>query len=344
MHPSRLLFPAFIFCISTGWMTQSVVAQTGPDTSNPDAATDGLQRVADLLGQLQSSGVLSSPQPAGAVEPEVPTNEMNPNATQANPFSTQGLMAARRAIEGVQANIANRAAAAEPGSSPNVEIGDNVIEIQVGGRAIRVPRRNPGPNVSASQIAGTKITGTQTAEARIPTDLIAGLLPAGRTGAFDRAAIYLELGNAASDFAKGAYEQAKLRLEPFGERMAGEGLPAQVYALTLFQVGDFSSAAEWAHNGLRTSKPLNWETIQGFYGNPADYAGRYKELQQRSRREPDRIELRFLLAYHHLMLGHREYAESELQVVQQALGDDEVVQALSRMASPSLAPPAPLSR
>lgn len=220
----------------------------------------------------------------------------------------------------------------ESGTPPKVSIDQDTIRINVNGQELRIARPKPSER-------------SQHTPSALPADFTGGLLQALDEPDMKRVEIYQQYALALSAFHKRDYDKAKSLLKDLEESIENEGAVAQTYALILFQTGDFQRAAEWAYNSLQSVKPFDWKTIQGLYGHPSDYASRYKELQTASRNEPERIELHFLLAYHHLMLGHRRHAEAELKLVQQSLDADPLVlNLIQETQTPFAEPPQPLSR
>lgn len=270
-----------------------------------DRVQQELNRVGELLQQLDRT---NSRQKTNVAESE------NRKENTPNPF-------------------ASRNAAADPDSKapPEVSIDEREIRIEVAGQVLRINRPGTQPNDSTAQSApALEIEGNR-------------LQSLNETG-LERAKIYQQYSLSLAEFGKRDYEKAESLLAELGDSIVNEDAVCQTYALILFQTGDFQKAAEWAYAGLQSVKPFDWNTIQGLYGHPEDYAARYRELQKLSREEPERVELHFLLAYHHLMLGHLRHAEAELKITQNSLGSDLVVQKLLQMAqNPAAEPPQPLS-
>ena len=312
MKPLTLLFPVFLTGASVFFNTSQMCAQ--------DTAMRELDRVSDLLEQLQGAGWLNSDRMSEAAAKPRATDPFSIHSQEANAESLHTQANRMHLTENVSTD------------SAKVEIDDNSIRINLDGQELVVPRLHRNLPTGDTSQAGSADSINQ-AWAAID-----------RNGP-NRAMLYQQLSYALMEFSKGEYQKAKSRLDAHDDEIANDGMVAQIYAMLLFQTGHFADSAKWAHRSLRVSKPFNWDTIQGFYSNPADYSIRYQQLQKRSDQEPERVELRFLLAYHHLMLGHNQHAARELKVVKKTLVDDATVQRLSHLAlQPSIQPPKPLPR
>lgn len=290
-------------------VTSGVVLLLGLTVTNQALAQNQVQqelnRASELFQQLDSAN--------SRKKPSVADSERR-NEQRSNPFSSES-------TESV------------PGSKapPKVSIDGQEIRIEAAGRSLRIDRPEVQPSDSAAQSA--------------PALEIAGsVLQSLNESGLQQAEIYQQYALSLAEFNKGHYAKAKSLLEELGDSVVNEGVVCQTYALILFQTGEYQKAAEWAYAGLQSVKPFDWNTIRDLYGRPEDYAARYEELQKLSKNEPDRVELHFLLAYHHLMLGHRRHAETELKNVQHSLGTDPVVQMLlQEVRKPVVEPPQPLS-
>ncbi len=316
MKSRNLLLPTLVLGLSTTLEIRSLSGQE----SAQDSVQRELDRVGELLGQLQASGILkpgSAPGPDSLPQLSNPFSDLKIEST---PGTSLGAGSGRVPTT-----------ASTPTPPPGVEIGPDAIRIQIGEQAFRVPR------VASSRAPAAATANEATKTFNVP-------LGSFRSSALDKAALYSQLGYALSDFKKGQYEQAKSRLDGFRHQIADEPIVAQSYALILFQNGDFSESAAWAYESLRASRPWDWDALRGLYGEAQDYAARYEQLQTRSAAQPDQIQRRFLLAYHHLMLGHQANATRELQSVKQSIAEDPVVQRLTELAQQStVKPPMPLA-
>ncbi|MEM8668940.1 MAG: hypothetical protein AAGG48_15575 [Planctomycetota bacterium] len=332
MKPYLLLLPACFVFYAASAGRQDANAQ---ETTNPTqvSAEERLNQVANLLDQLQESGILNAPI-TQLPKTERPVEPQRRHDAAQNPFNLQHGTASQPAAQRSSAiDLANQLMNRTLGQTgaPNVEVGEETIRIDLGGRSFAVPRRvNQSPTRSADAPTTTNVSE---------------ILESLGQNSLDRAVMYQQLGYAISDFAKREYVQAKMRLDGYSDKLTNDGVIAQTYALTLFQLGDFSKAAAAAHDGLRSAKPFDWEKLTSMYADTTDYTTRYEQLQKLALQEPDRVEYRFLLGYHHLMLGHKQHAARELHAVAEKLHDDPVVTRLTAMtqSSPNL-PPAPLAR
>ncbi len=210
---------------------------------------------------------------------------------------------------------------------PEVRLETDRIEIEVGGRTIVVNRPSSNLSSTAGHIPPPGLRETQH--------------PANK--ALATTEMLQAYALAVSDFQKGCFDSAVDRLREYEDQLDDHGLVAQTYALMLFQQGNWQKAAEWVYNGVANAKLIDWQTVSGIYGDHSAYAPRYHELQIASQQNPERVDLHFLIACHHLMLGHRRHALTALGSVQQTLDSDPVVMKLATLARAEPAePPQPL--
>lgn len=86
----------------------------------------------------------------------------------------------------------------------------------------------------------------------------------------------------------------------------------QFHSLILFAMGEYQQAAAEAYDAILLGPVWTWDTLHDLYSNPNTYREQYRKLQQVAAAKPDALDVHFLLAYQHLMLGHLKHGESEL--------------------------------
>jgi len=280
-----------------------------------DRLEQQLERVNQLLRDIRQTAPL--PQHEDAVtEP--------PRTAADNPFLRSPAMVGRRT--GNESN----------GSEvPGVILGTDTIEITVGGRTIQVDRPNTGrPGREAENNPGTPVPDTG------PNVSTGHEIPAAES-AMD----YAVFGRALARFADGEYQQAASMLSELKNHNTRHSGMQQIHGLVLFQVGNYEESAALVYDGLHDAPVMRWSEVAELYHDTAAYAAAYRDLQTASRNEPERLDLHFLLVWHHLMLGHREHAAAELQVVRSSMPQNAVIPVLERaLQVEENAPPQPLSR
>ena len=278
-----------------------VVAVCGsPSGHGQDRVQQQLDQVNSILQQLGRP-------PLPAVQAEPSGQSSLPNNPGTNPFAGTS-----RGVDSLHDSPALKAS-----KGPQVRIGDDSIEIAVPGRRIHVNRPQSGT------------AGSSQPELPASVSALANL----QSSALNRAAVYQQFAVAVSDFRSGKFDRAVSRLSEMEEQFMNEGLICQTYSLFLFQIGDFQNSAAWAYTGLQNAELPDWPAVQGMYVNPDDYSSKYRELQETCRREKGHTELHFLLACHHLTLGHREHAASELSFVLPKLKGDPILKKLQDLIS-----------
>jgi tetratricopeptide (TPR) repeat protein len=90
----------------------------------------------------------------------------------------------------------------------------------------------------------------------------------------------------------------------------------QFRSLVLFAQQDYQRAAADAYDALLLGPTWTWPTISKLYNsNTATYTAHYQALSRAAKSDQYSLEKHFLLAYHHLMLGHLEHGQKELEHV-----------------------------
>lgn len=89
----------------------------------------------------------------------------------------------------------------------------------------------------------------------------------------------------------------------------------QFRSLILFAMRDYKPAAAEAYEAILKGPIWTWETVRDLYPNKDRYSEHYRRLQKDARAFPDAMETQFLLAYHHLVLGHLAPGEKQLRRV-----------------------------
>ena len=91
----------------------------------------------------------------------------------------------------------------------------------------------------------------------------------------------------------------------------------QFRSLVLFSMKQYGQAAASAHVALTAGPGWNWDTLKSLYPSADIYTARLRALEETRDQNKQDPAIRFLLAYHYLMLNHIESA---------AKGDADVLQ------------------
>lgn len=90
----------------------------------------------------------------------------------------------------------------------------------------------------------------------------------------------------------------------------------QFRSLVLFAQQDYQRAAADAYDALLLGPTWTWPTVVKLYKSDADtYTAHYRALSRAAKSDTTSLEKHFLLAYHHLVLGHLEHGQRELEQV-----------------------------
>jgi predicted Zn-dependent protease len=103
----------------------------------------------------------------------------------------------------------------------------------------------------------------------------------------------------------------------------------QFRSLVLFAQQDYQRAAADAYDALLLGPTWTWPTVAKLYKSDADvYTAHYRALSRAAKSDQHSLEKHFLLAYHHLMLGHLEHGQRELEHVLAIQPEEPVTQQL----------------
>ncbi|WP_339910336.1 tetratricopeptide repeat protein [Symmachiella dynata] len=89
----------------------------------------------------------------------------------------------------------------------------------------------------------------------------------------------------------------------------------QFRSLVLFSMKQYGQAAASAHVALTAGPGWNWDTLKSLYPSADIYTARLRALEEARDQNKQDPAIRFLLAYHYLMLNHIESAAKELTQV-----------------------------
>jgi tetratricopeptide (TPR) repeat protein len=152
---------------------------------------------------------------------------------------------------------------------------------------------------------------------------------------------------ARDSFRAGDFEAALQRVDYAIRLQAGDPALHEFRALTLFQLGRFREAAAVAYAVLSAGPGWNWQTMIALYGDPEAYTRQLRELEAYRNANPGLGDVRFLLAYQYLTMGHTEAAVGQLREAARLSPSDslspQLIAALTQPAGDSglVAPPPP---
>ena len=105
------------------------------------------------------------------------------------------------------------------------------------------------------------------------------------------------------------------RLDRALAREPGDRDLLQLRSLTHLMLGDFKSAYADALVVLEQDDVWDWSTLRSLYHSGDEYTTAYRGLEDRVIANPNAVDLRILLGYQDLMLGHRDAAKRHFERV-----------------------------
>lgn len=115
----------------------------------------------------------------------------------------------------------------------------------------------------------------------------------------------------------------------------------QLKSLISFAQSDFQAAAAMAYSALTLGQSFDWNVCRQLYPSTAEYTQQYQTLAAVVKAKPDQPHLQFLLAYHHLLLGHQKEGRAALELAKSLLPQDKLIPMLLSQLPSSPAKEAP---
>ena len=116
-------------------------------------------------------------------------------------------------------------------------------------------------------------------------------------------------------FQGGKYPLANQLLKEAIRLNGGDPVIHEVYALSLFAVGDYEAAAATLNALLASAPGMDWTSVSSLYGNIGDYTTQLRRLEVYCEQKPGNASSEFVLAYHYLVLGEKDAAIQSLEIV-----------------------------
>lgn len=106
-------------------------------------------------------------------------------------------------------------------------------------------------------------------------------------------------------------------------------------SLCLFALGKYRESAANIHAVLAAGPGWDWTTLISLYSNPDTYTDQLRMLEAAVKANTDSADMRFLLAYHYLTMGHQDAAVEQWKEVVQLQPDDKLSAQLLAMYQPA---------
>ncbi|MCU0720238.1 MAG: tetratricopeptide repeat protein [Pirellula sp.] len=116
-------------------------------------------------------------------------------------------------------------------------------------------------------------------------------------------------------FQGGKYPLANQLLKEAIRLNGGDPVIHEVYALSLFAIGDYEAAAATLNALLASAPGMDWTSVSSLYGNIGDYTTHLRRLEDYCEQKSGTASSEFVLAYHYLVLGEKDAAIQSLQIV-----------------------------
>jgi hypothetical protein len=136
------------------------------------------------------------------------------------------------------------------------------------------------------------------------------------------------LDQARAAFQEGDYVQAQTLVERAIAQLPSDPPFHDFRALTLFAQQKYRDAAATLYAVLAAGPGWDWPTMASFYLDVDTYTRQLRALEEFVGRHADDPAGRFVLAYHYLVLGHKDLAVAQLRAVLQLQPQDKLSAAL----------------
>lgn len=136
------------------------------------------------------------------------------------------------------------------------------------------------------------------------------------------------------------YDSALQQIDAALMQMPREPQFHQLRSLVLFFEEEYQPAAESAYQALSLGPAWDWKRLSSMFADAEQYTLEFRKMQQLSKAADAPVGTHFLMAYHCLMLGHRDAARMQLEKVADMLPQDALVQSMLSELQQTPMPPA----
>jgi tetratricopeptide (TPR) repeat protein len=141
-------------------------------------------------------------------------------------------------------------------------------------------------------------------------------------------------------FLEGRYDEALRLTDAAVAQMPRDAVLHEFRSLVLFALQRYGESAAAIHAVLDVGPGWDWKTLSSLYPSTDVYTNQLRALEAARDKSPKAAELRFLLGYHYLTLGHQEEALNMFRRAAELQPKDAVATALVATLSPRDAQPA----
>ena len=132
------------------------------------------------------------------------------------------------------------------------------------------------------------------------------------------------LNAALEAFHTGQYAEAARRASHAAIEMPKNPKVHELASLALFALKDYRGANMEAHAALALGPAADWNTLFAYYGDVNTYQQQLDALASYIGQHPKAFDVRFVLAYQDLMMGHKDAAKDELEQVAKGVSEDKL--------------------
>jgi tetratricopeptide (TPR) repeat protein len=141
-------------------------------------------------------------------------------------------------------------------------------------------------------------------------------------------------------FLEGRYDEALKLTDAAVAQMPRDAVLHEFRSLVLFALQRYAESAAAIHAVLDVGPGWDWKTMSSLYPSTEVYTKQLRALEAARDKDPKTADLRFLLGYHYLTLGHQDAALSSFRRAAELQPKDTVAAALVATLSPRDAQPA----
>ena len=139
------------------------------------------------------------------------------------------------------------------------------------------------------------------------------------------------VGLAIDRFRTGDYAKALALIDGVINIQPYDAAAHELRGLILFAMKDYPRAAATIHSVLATGPGWDWTTLSSVYSNMQHYQSQLEALENYVDSHPNKLDARFLLAYHYITAGHTDDAKKQLEQVTAREPNDQLAARLLRM-------------
>jgi hypothetical protein len=144
--------------------------------------------------------------------------------------------------------------------------------------------------------------------------------------------------DARAAFAKQEYAQSLGLIDKAVKELPSDAVLHEFRALVLFAMKDYRQSAAAIYSVLAAGPGWGWDTMKALYPDVNVYTAQLRALEEFKKNNPKASEASLLLAYHYLVLDHKDEAVKQFEKVLELMPKDKLSAALLKMLKEEQAP------